>query len=105
MPAADKAKLAEEIFSAVFDHHDTFRDDEIGADLAYLLGAIVCGDHVDWTEESYGHSGVLPCFISESFAPNHVVWNFILTDAETQCPECARSNGPHFRGECQHANA
>lgn len=105
MPAADKARLAQEIFCAVFDHHDTFREENIGADLAYLLGAIMLGDHVDWTEENYGHSGIVPKFITENFPPDHDVWTFVITDTQTQCPECARSHGPHYRGKCEHSDA
>jgi hypothetical protein len=103
----ERLKLAKEIFDAVFNHFDTFRDDNIGADLAYLLGAILCDDdaNVDWTEENYGNSGEVPKFIEESFPKDHPVWGFIVTDKETTCPECQRSWGPHYRGPCDHSSA
>ena len=73
--------LVQEVFNAVFDNCESFREDNVGADLAYLLGAFV-QDHpdeawVDWSEEVMPKLPALAHILYARFPPNHPVWLFI----------------------------
>lgn len=74
-----RSAIADEVFGAVFDNFESFREDNVGADLAYLLGAILGGDEVDWNPEEYGES-VCPLgeFCLRHFKREHPVWHYIV---------------------------
>ncbi|MBE7465989.1 MAG: hypothetical protein HS116_21140 [Planctomycetes bacterium] len=84
IPPGERCKLAREVFEAAYEARDSFREEHLGADLAYLLGAIVDyrnfeDAHVDWTRDAYGEeSPELLAILKEKF-PNrhHQVWEFI----------------------------
>ena len=42
------AELAKEVYLVVFEHTDSFELAHVGADLAYLLGAILCDTQCEW---------------------------------------------------------
>lgn len=46
--------LANTVYKAVFDGTESFREGDVGIDLAYLLGAIVdpAGSFVDWSPDA-----------------------------------------------------
>jgi hypothetical protein len=80
----ERVELAQEIFDLVYREVETFREKNIGADLAYLLGAIV-----DTTEETssvdwglaYGDERPYLLDLFERLLPaDHLVWQFIERD-------------------------
>lgn len=75
----DKLALINEVFDAVFDRCETFREDNVGADLAYLLGAISDpkGSFVDWSKDAYDGHNQLYTILILHFPPRHDVWKFI----------------------------
>lgn len=85
---AARITLARTVFDAVFDSHESFREDNIGADLAYLIGAILSldpTDYVDWTKDMYEDGPpVLLETLWMCFESSHAVWNFIRLDEETR---------------------
>ena len=77
----DRLGLALEIFDLVYHNVDDFRSENIGVDLAYLLGAIVDRIEgtavVDWSAEAEAPALLL---LLERLVPaDHRVWQFILT--------------------------
>ncbi len=70
--------LARDVGSKVFDATEVFRDDNVGADLAYLLIAIHDNkpdSFVDWSEES--RKSALHVILEKEFAADHPVWRYI----------------------------
>jgi hypothetical protein len=100
MEPCARAALAHAVFNRCLELRDNFRDEHFGADLCYLLGAILdpAGDgHVDWSdwidvEETRE-------FFREHFAAEHPVWQFIIIEGESVC-DCQRSNGPNAVCRC-----
>jgi hypothetical protein len=90
-PAEKRAALALEVFNRVFHHTDTFRQEHLGADLAYLLGAILdAGEengrsHVDWSPENSDCADTLARF-RKLFPAGHPVWQHILTQDQPPQP-------------------
>lgn len=77
--------LAHEVWEKVFCETDSFRENNIGADLAYLMGAIIDlrfpdDSFVDWSPEGYGDDGppALLGILKERFPADHAVWEFIF---------------------------
>lgn len=88
MSFEERAILATEVFNAVFYAHQSFREDNVGADLAYLMGAILSppeqGDFVDWSSEALG-SEMTPLILDTlqtCFHSSHAVWRFIRLEQE-----------------------
>ena len=78
MDDASRCRLAREVFNAVFERCETFRENHLGSDLAYLLGAILDsekGSYVDWSE-GVVHPNTVRHF-QALFPPAHKVWHFI----------------------------
>lgn len=53
MPTNDAAKLASlaRLYELVLDRTSSFEEDHIGADLAYLMGAILTGTNCMWPKD------------------------------------------------------
>lgn len=77
LPKRKKLDLILEVYQAVYEMCDTFEEEAIGADLAYLMGAIARSQICTWHE---GRPLVLA--LREKFPPEHPVWGFIETDNE-----------------------
>lgn len=73
----EKLELAREVFDTVCNETLKFRENNLGANLASLMGAIVGFEHsfVDWDLD--GCSQTLSLFV-RIFPANHQVWNYIL---------------------------
>lgn len=91
IPPGERCKLAREVFDAAFEARESFREEHIGADLAYLLGAIVDYRNfrdaiVDWSPEAYGEEPpALLAILKEKFpSRHHKVWEFILLPDEQE---------------------
>lgn len=82
-PLQEGARLAlvKSVAQSVFDNFESFREGHVGADLAYLIIAIV-GDtweHVDWTEEGYGDKCELLKALTTLYPDErHDVWSYII---------------------------
>jgi len=80
MGEASRCRLAREVFDKVYDARESFRVNDLGADVAYLLGAILDPEDqgrswVDWTLGATRPDTV--ALFKEVFPPNHGVWKFI----------------------------
>lgn len=76
MPSPAAAALAAEIYEIAYRDADSFESNNIGADLAYLLGAILTQDKVDWSEQWPPLLEVLTAACTSS----HPVWAYIITE-------------------------
>ncbi len=83
MTSTQRCILANTVFDCVFANCETFREDNVGADLAYLLGAITDlhnpnDSFVDWSVEGYGKTPPrLLEIIRREFPLEHDVWRFV----------------------------
>jgi hypothetical protein len=50
--AQARCDLVERVMQTVYDATESFRDNGLGTDLAYLAWAIIAGTHVEWVAES-----------------------------------------------------
>ena len=83
----DRRKLASEAFDAAYKGFESFREQDVGADLAYLMGAILDVEYakengeesfVDWTAEVYGEQRPsLLKALKERFPKDSRIWEFI----------------------------
>ncbi|MCI0604372.1 hypothetical protein L0156_15350 [bacterium] len=84
MTKEEKADLALKVFDTAYNETETFREENMGADLAYLMGAILdTGEvsYVDWSSEVYGEEPpALLEILKRSFSEDSTLWNFILLD-------------------------
>ena len=84
MTKEEKADLALKVFDIVYNETETFREENIGADLAYLMGAILDTgkeSYVDWSTEVYGEEPPALLEILKRSFPRHApVWNYIIVD-------------------------
>lgn len=79
--ATDPAQTAHEVFSAVLEGTESFEHQDIGTDLAYLLGAIVdpSGEGiVDWDPEVRDEPPALLAVLRERLPKGHVAWKHIV---------------------------
>lgn len=100
----ERLALIKDVCQMAFDNSESFRESHFGADLAYLVTAIVDDEHVsvDWTEEGYGDKCELLGMIGSFYDQRHNIWKFIIRDEKEHCPECERSRGRHYVGKCEH---
>lgn len=49
----DTLKALKDLYTFVFNEVESFEDENVGADLAYLMGAILCDDKCDWYSDRY----------------------------------------------------
>ncbi len=70
-------QLIQDVYKAVFSKCDTFEEDDIGVDLAYILGAIATGGGCTWAPERK-MLGVL----RECFPEDHAVWKYVEVEDE-----------------------
>lgn len=80
-----RGKLARDVFATVFDECETFTEDDVGKDLAYLMGAILDDTekvdcHVDWTTEIMGTKPKCLVILERVYSEASVVWKFIIKD-------------------------
>lgn len=78
---AHQARLASEVFKLAIDATESFAEQDIGVDLAYLLGAIVEPSgigKVDWsTAGGHDEPTVLLNTLRERLPASHPVWKHI----------------------------
>ena len=74
-PTADffiRANLAAEVYDALYEGTNSFESDTIGADVAYLLAAILKNTKCEWDAPR-----PFMRLLSDTFKGNHAVWNYI----------------------------
>lgn len=71
--------LAVEVYEHILGATESFEEQNIGADLAYLLGAILKGSEVEWDSES---PPALNGVLSEGFEFAHPVWEYVTWTEE-----------------------
>lgn len=71
----EKVALTTEVYDAVYVGTESFEVDNIGSDLAYLLGAILKHHKCEWSEEP-------PLFLvlRAAFGPEHPVWEYVQVE-------------------------
>ena len=78
--ATYKVKLAREVFEAVYNSTETLEEDNIGSDLAYLVGGILCGSYCEWEPDR-----PIVKMLRQSFNKGHRIWAFV--DIQSVHPE------------------
>lgn len=83
--------LALSVYETVFRETESFRESNVGVDLAYLLGAILKNTPDDaWLEcaSDGGHEGIL-AVLTNAFPQSHSVWTFVRRETPVE-PAVAR---------------
>jgi hypothetical protein len=74
MQIEEKARIATEVFNVCVSNSDTFEaDDNLGANVAYLMGAVLNGQRF---EANKSHRAFMR-LLREHFEPSHAVWSAI----------------------------
>jgi hypothetical protein len=81
--------LARTVYEVVLGATGSFEDDRIGADLAYLLGAILKGNQCEWPEDR-----PLVRLLREHFPPQHALWQYIEVEEEEPCHPLSIEENP-----------
>ena len=71
-----RAAIAQRVYDSVYHRTESFIDDNIGVDLAYLMGAILGDSYVDWTEEIRPERPAILDILS-GFDKNSDLWKYI----------------------------
>jgi len=70
--------LAQLVYETAFQGTESFRENDIGADLAYLLGAILSGGKVDWSPELFPvKPPALLAILTPAFPADSSLWKHI----------------------------
>ena len=72
MTANAIVRRAAEVYQAVVDATETLESYDIGADLAYLLGAIITQSGCEWPRNR-----PIVFVLQNAFGPDHPVWSYI----------------------------
>ena len=71
-----RARLAREVYATIGHGTESLEVDHLGADLSYLLGAILCGDSgCEWDDDR-----PLVRLLRQHFADGHPVWRYVHVD-------------------------
>ena len=78
-----RLELIKELYELVLNNTESFEEeDKIGADLAYLLGAISKNAQCEWPSNR-----PFLVFLRRHCAQDHAAWRFI-TPTAAECPHC-----------------
>ena len=72
-PAPSPLDIAAQVYEVIRDHTESFALEQIGEDLAYLLGAIVTTGYCEWKHDR----PILKILRREM--EGHPIWRFIRT--------------------------
>ena len=67
-----RKKLMKEVYAEVYNESASFETDNVGADLAYLLGAILNKNFCAWPSDT-----PFMRILHQCFAVGHPVWDYI----------------------------
>ena len=73
---ADTRELASDVYNRVFHDSDSFESDNIGSNLAYLMGAILRDGWCEWSEKE----PFVQVLRGSYPDPDHPVWHYIIID-------------------------
>jgi hypothetical protein len=77
MNLTQRARLARNVFEKIVMETETFEgDDHIGADLAYLMGAILRNMRVELSDDPT-QNGPFVARLRTAFGKRHAVWEFV----------------------------
>lgn len=68
----DMIELLQELYRVMYKRTNSFELNNIGADLAYLMGAIVSDNCCVWPANQ-----PLVAILQENFPPDHAIWNYL----------------------------
>lgn len=82
MNTPSRIELARQVFECAFEGFESFREQNVGADLGYLLGALLDPPEkesfVDWTPDVYGvEPPALLAVLQKNFKDDSPLWDFI----------------------------
>ena len=69
---ADVLGLLAEVYQVVYNSTESFEEDLIGPDLAYLMGAITMNSYWAW-----GSTRPLMKILQEKFGLGHRIWSYV----------------------------
>ncbi len=75
--ALGQARLAKYIYQYVYSESESFEEHDLGADLAYLLGAILTSTRSRLVVCELAESRLLVEKLRDGYKPNHAVWEHI----------------------------
>ena len=78
---AQRARLASTVATELFKGTESFEHDGVGSQIAYLLWAIIDGDHLDLFNTSK-HDDVFFALLTAVFPLGHPVFSYILRHTE-----------------------
>ena len=83
-------QLALSVYETVFREAESFQEANVGADLAYLLGAILknAPDEARLECERNGRHEAILSALTDAFPPSHPVWTFIQSEPPV-IPTCS----------------
>ena len=74
----DKLRLLRELYDCIYKSVESFEsEDRIGADLAYLLGAILTDSTCEWARNR-----PILHFLRETCEEDHTIWDYIQVEDE-----------------------
>lgn len=71
MKKIDRLNLISEVYDSIYESTETFHEEFVGSDLAYLLGAIAKNSIVSFKNEP------LLKILKSNFQSDHSVWKYI----------------------------
>ena len=87
---ADRMELAVKVYDHVLQSAGSFEEEDIGADLAYLMGAILKSGYVEFDDDRriLEVLAYLEGNGDRVFPPEHVLWTFIEIMTFKVCDSC-----------------
>lgn len=78
---AFRARVAHDLFVRAWEHFETFREHDIGAKLAYLMGAILTDDVSRHREKS-----VFIEWLKTKYSESHLIWKYVEYGVSKEAP-------------------
>lgn len=69
---SERIGLIKSVYSAVFVGCESFEEDNVGADLAYILGAVARDGFCEWPEDR-----PIVQILREAVGDDHPIWKYI----------------------------
>ena len=83
---AARCALAVDVYESFMAETETLNELPLAMDLAYLLGAIVRGENVEWNEDQNEHALRI---LREVYTEAHQVWAHVVIAGAAPCgPDC-----------------
>lgn len=76
-----KLALLKKVYDTLYYSTETFSENSLGEDLAYLLGAIVTDSHCNWDEDRD-----IVALLKENFPASHDIWDYVEVEPVPDSP-------------------